>query len=103
MAVDKLAQYELFHLILDAVHPAHPLHLIGGFERLGHALFRCQLLHDEFQLFLTAPVNLGQVLIQIAGHEQVGVKYAAVLFQIALPHTAIFADGLLLRLLNFRF
>lgn len=48
-AIDELAQHDLFRTVLDAAHPAHPLHLIRGFEHLVYTFLLCYLPDDEIQ------------------------------------------------------
>lgn len=36
----ELGQNGFFRTAADAVHAAHPFHLVGGFERFGHIFLR---------------------------------------------------------------
>ena len=37
----ELGQNDFLRTIADAVHAAHPFHLVGGFERFGHIFLPC--------------------------------------------------------------
>ena len=58
------------------------------------------LLHEQFYALLAGLINLIQMLIQLAGRQQIGVQSRSVLLQISFLHQAILADLLLLRLVN---
>ena len=57
-AVDELVKYDLFRPVTDAVHASHPLHLISGLERLGHAFLLGQLAGKQFHSPITGFVDL---------------------------------------------
>ena len=43
----KLGQNDFLRTIADAVHAAHPFHLVGGFERFGHIFLPCHIGNDD--------------------------------------------------------
>ena len=47
--------------VSDAVHPAHPFQLIGGFQVFGHALGFLHLPDSQRKLFLGLLVQLGKI------------------------------------------
>ena len=53
----------------------YPRHLIGSLEHFGYALLPDHLLDDEFQLFLTASADLGQVQIQLVCVDGAGLEW----------------------------
>ena len=98
--IDRLLQDDLFRSVPDAVHSSDPCHLVGSLERLCHTLLLCHLLHDQFHALLAGLVDLGQMLIQFASYKQIGVQHRPMLFQIALAHPTMLADGPLLSFVN---
>jgi hypothetical protein len=64
-AVDEIVKDNLFRPVPDAVHVPHPLHLIGGFELLGHPLLPRHLPGEQLHAFLASLVDLSQMLIQL--------------------------------------
>lgn len=43
----ELGQNGFFRTAADAVHAAHPFHLVGGFERFGHIFLPCHIGNDD--------------------------------------------------------
>ena len=70
--------------VADAVHPAHPFQLISGFQRFGHALGFLHLPDSQRKLFLGLLVQLGKIVAQLTGQEQLVVPDGMLLLQIRL-------------------
>lgn len=68
--------------VADAVHPAHPFQLIGGFQGFGHALGFLHLLNGQCKLFLGLRVQLGKVAAQLTGQDKLIVLDGMMFFQI---------------------
>jgi hypothetical protein len=85
---------------VDAVHPACPLHLIGGLQCLCHALLPHHGSLDGFKLCLAGGVYLRQMGEQLFRQQQRTVKGWPVVFQIGAAHPAILADVILLCVLQ---
>ena len=43
----KFSQNNFLSTAADAVHAAHPFHLVGGFERFGHIFLPCHIGNDD--------------------------------------------------------
>ena len=54
-------QDDFFGPAVDVVPPAHPLHLIGGFQYLSHAFSAHHLSFDNVQPFFAGGVDLRQM------------------------------------------
>ena len=70
--------------VADAVHPAHPLQLIGSFQGFGHALGFLHLPDGQCKLFFGLLVQLGKVASQHTGQEHLVVPDGVLLLQIRL-------------------
>ena len=77
---------------LDAVHAAHPFHLVGGFQSFCHAFLLRHCRNDDFHSFIAGLVNLGKVPMQRSACEQVCVENRTMFFQIAAAHTPVLSD-----------
>lgn len=73
LAIDKLMQDDFFRSVPDAVHVSNPCHLVCGLERLGHTFLPCYLPGKQFHLFFAGLVVLGQMLIQLAGRQEISI------------------------------
>lgn len=91
-AVNKLVEHDLFGAVLDTIHPSDPFKLIGGFKGFGYTFPVSHLTGEQFHPVNTGVVNLYQVLIQFAGHKQIGKQKRSMLLQIAFPRSTIFAN-----------
>ena len=45
----KLGQNDFLRTIADAVHAAHPFHLVSGFQRFCYAFLLCHIGNEEFE------------------------------------------------------
>ena len=88
-------QNDFFCPAVDAISPAHPLHLIGGFQCLGHAFPAHQGSLDDVQPGFAGSVDLCQMGKEFFREQQDTVKGRTVVFQIDTAHPAIFADVVL--------
>ena len=88
----ELGQNDFLRTIADAVHAAHPFHLVGGFQGFGYALLLRHSGDDSFHTLVAGLVDFGQVLEQCTLHHIVGVKDFTVFFQIVTAQTSVFAD-----------
>ena len=88
----KLGQNDFLRTIVDAVHAAHPFHLVGGFERFGHIFLPCHIGNDVCHTLVAGLVDLRKMPVQRSACEQVCVENGAMFFQIAAAHTPVFAD-----------
>ena len=70
--------------VADAVHPAHPFQLIGGFQGFGHALGFLHLPNDKGKLLVCLFVQSVKVAAQFAGQDKLVVPDRMVFFQIFL-------------------
>ena len=66
LCIYNIRIYYLYRSISDIVHTSNPLHLIGGFQLLSHALTLCHLLYQPFKRFLGLFVNVSKVVVQFA-------------------------------------
>ena len=57
----KLGQNDFLRTITDAVHAAHPFHLVGGFECFGHIFLLRHCGNDDFHALVAGLVDLGKV------------------------------------------
>ena len=99
--VYQFSQNDFLRTIADAVHAAHPFHLVGGFERFGHIFLPCHIGNDDCHTLVTGLVDLGKVPMQRSACEQVCVENGAMFFQIAAAHPPLLAD-LVFRLIRQR-
>ena len=88
----KLGQNDFLGTAADAVHPTHPFHLVGGFQRFGHTLLLRHSRNDDFHSLIAGLVDLGKVLVQRFTREIVCLENRAIFFQIAAAHTPILAN-----------
>ena len=90
-------QDNFFGSAVDAVPPAHPLHLISGFKCFGHAFLAHHLCFNDFQPVFADGVDLRQMGKEFFCKQQGTVKDRTVLLQIGTTHPSILADVVLLR------
>ncbi len=90
--IPSSVQNDFLRTAADAVHAAHPFHLVGGFERFGHIFLLCHSGNDDFHTLVAGLVDLGKVPMQRSACEQVCVENWTMLFQIAAAHTPVLAD-----------
>ena len=88
----KLGQNDFLCAAADAVHAAHPFHLVSGFQRFCYAFLLRHCRYDDFHTLVAGLVDLGKVPMQRSACEQVCVENGAMFFQIAAAHTPILAD-----------
>ena len=88
----KLGQNDFLRTIADAVHAAHPFHLVRCFECFGHTLLLRHSRNDDFHSLVAGLVDLGKVLVQRFTREIVCVENRAMVFQIAAAQTPVLAD-----------
>ena len=81
---NQLGLDNLLGTVADAVHPAHPFQLIGGFQGFSHALSFLHLPDGQCKLFLGLLVQLGKIAVQFTGQEQLVVPDGVLLLQICL-------------------
>ena len=81
---NQLGLDDFLGTVADAVHPAHPFQLIGGFQGFGHALGFLDLLNGQCKLFLGLRVQFGKVAAQLTGQDKLIVPDGMVFFQISL-------------------
>ena len=79
---DQFSLDDLLGTVSDAVHPAHPIQLIGCFQGFGHALGFLHLPDGQCKLLLGLLVQLGKVATQLPGQEQLIVPDGMMFFQI---------------------
>ena len=72
-AEDELAKHDLFRTDSDAVHFSNPCHLIDGFQGFGYALPLCHLASEKVQPFLAGFIDLGKILFELPGRQQIAV------------------------------
>ena len=53
----KLGQNDFLRTAADAVHAAHPFHLVGGFEFFGHAFLLRHIVNDDFHTLVAGLVG----------------------------------------------
>ena len=88
----KLGQNDFLCTVADAIHAAHPFHLVGGFQGFRHIFPLRHCRNDDFHTLVAGLVDFGQVLEQCTLHHIVGVKDFTVFFQIVTAQTSVFAD-----------
>ena len=88
----KLGQNDFLRAAADAVHAAHPFHLVGGFERFGHIFLPCHIGNDDCHTLVAGLVDLGKVPMQRSACEQACIENRTMFFQIAAAHTPVLAD-----------
>ena len=88
----KLGQYDFLRTAADAVHAAHPFHLVGGFERFGHTFLLRHCRNEDFHTLVAGLVDLGKMPMQRSACEQVCVENRTMFFQIAAAHTPVLAN-----------
>ena len=93
LGINQFLKNNFLRLCFQRVHQPHPAHGVTGFQFLGDA----RRLHHAGQHgvhpLTRRPVNLQQVRVQLFTQNQAVVKAGPVFLQVALPHTAILADG----------
>ena len=85
-----IEQY-FFDTIVDAVHTAHPFHLVDGLKSLGDTLGCFHLRNQQIQAFLASVVNAVQVLHELAGQQKLIEQEGPMLPEIAHAHSTVFA------------
>ena len=88
----KLGQNDFLRTIADAVHAAHPFHLVGGFQGFRHIFPLRHCRNDDFHTLVAGLVNLRKMPVQRSAREIVCVENRAMFFQIATAHTPILAN-----------
>lgn len=88
-------QDDFFGSAVDAVPPAHPFHLIGGFQCLGHTFLTHHGSLNNVQSIFAGSIDLRQMGKEFFREQQDTVKGRTVVFQIDTAHPAIFADVVL--------
>ena len=88
----ELSQNDFLRTAADAVHAAHPFHLVGGFQSFCHAFLLRHCRNDDFHTLIAGLVDLGKVPMQRSVCEQVCVENRAMFFQIAAAHMSILAN-----------
>ena len=81
---NQLGLDDFLGTVADAVHPAHPIQLIGSFQCFGHALGFLHLPDGQCKLFFGLFVQLGKVAAQLTGQEQLIVPDGMMFLQIFL-------------------
>ena len=76
----------------DTIHPAHPFHLISGFQGFCHTLLLCHSGDDDFHAFVAGLVDLGKVPVQRSDREKICIEDGTMFFQIAATQTPVLAD-----------
>ena len=76
-------QDDFFGSAVDAVPPAHPLHLISGFQCFGHTFLAHHLRFDNVQPGFAGGVDLRQMRKEFFCEQQGTVKGRTMLLQIA--------------------
>ena len=93
LSVNQIVLDHLLCLVADGVHVADPGQGVAGFEGFGHALSGGQLRDQGGHLVPGRLVDVQQVLGEGAGEDQGGEGAVVLLFQVALAHAAILAQG----------
>ena len=73
LVVNYIVIYDFCGSDADVIHPRKPLYLIARFELLGHILMLCHLFYEPKKHILSLLVDLGKVVIEFSGGEQIGV------------------------------
>ena len=81
---NQLGLDDFLGTVADAVHPAHPIQLIGSFQCFGHALGFLHLPDGQCKLFFGLFVQLGKVAAQLTGQEQLIVPDGMLFLQVHL-------------------
>ena len=81
---DQFSLDDLLGTVSDAVHPAHPIQLIGCFQGFGHALGFLHLPDGQCKLLLGLLVQLGKIAVQLTGQEQLIILDGMLLLQVRL-------------------
>ena len=66
--------------ITDVVHFPHPQHLIVCFELFGYAFTLCKLFYEPIKHFCRFFVNIGKMVVELAGCKQIVIEYPVVVF-----------------------
>ena len=96
LRINDFCVYNLCRRKTNIVHPSHPSHLVGGFQRLGNTLRLGHLLSNSVQPFLCLLVNIGKVAVKTATEQQAGIAGLAIFFDVPQVPLAPQADGLFL-------
>ena len=72
-------QDEFFRPAVDAISPAHPLHLIGGFQCFGHAFLAHHGSLNDVQPVFAGSVNLRQMGKEFFREQQCAVNGRTIL------------------------
>ena len=60
----KLSQNDFLRTAADAVHAAHPFHLVGGLECFGHTLLLRHIRNDDCHALIAGLVDLRKMPVQ---------------------------------------
>ena len=93
----ELSQDDFLRAAADAVHAAHPFHLVGGLERFGHTLPLHHGGFDGLQTFTTGCVYFLQMGKQLFRKDKLVVETGAMILQVCAVHPAVLADVVFLR------
>ena len=88
----KLGQSDFLRAAADVVHPAHPFHLVSGFQRFCYAFLLCHIGNEDFHSLITGLVDLGKVPMQRSACEEICIEDGMILFQIVAAQPPILAD-----------
>ena len=78
--VDQLSQDNFLGPIVDGVHGAHPLHLVGSFQGFSDALLLHHGFFNDFQPLPAGGVDFLQVGKQLFGDNEIGIQNGSVFF-----------------------
>ena len=79
LLIDQFVKNDFLRTVADIVHTTHPFHLVGCFERFGHALLLCHSVNDGFHTLIAGLVDFGQMREQRTLHHIIGVEDFSVL------------------------
>ena len=95
-------QDNFFGPAVDAISPAHPLHLIVGFQCFGHAFLAHHGNLDDVQPGFAGSVDLRQMGKELFREQQGTVNGRTMLLQIGASYPSIFTDVVLLRVSQYK-
>ena len=72
-------QDDFFRPAVDAVHPAHPLHLIGGFQGIGYAFLAHHGSFNNVQSIFAGSVDFRQMGKEFFREQQCAVNGRTIL------------------------
>ena len=70
LRINQLVQQDFFCSVLDAVHPAHPFHLVACFECFINPFLPHHLRQEGFKAFPALGIHADKVFRQFAGKQQ---------------------------------